>query len=127
MTEGTAAVWREQYLDTITNDLGVYDFPAYEDFLKTLRTFFKDTDTKANALYKLSQAIQGKNSIEQHNAYFNLLISKSRLNVNDNYEVLKNYYLKSLNDDLLRAVWMLRPAPNTIEDWFQAAQNEDNN
>ena len=127
MSEGAAIPWKQQFMDMITNDEGTYSFPDYKDFIKDVKAFFKDTDAKADALYKLSQAHQGNNSIQNHNAWFAVMIAQSGLNHDDNYEVLKDYYLRSLDEELLLAAWKIRPVPNTIEDWFTAVQNEDNN
>jgi len=127
MSEGAAIPWKQQFMDMITDDQGTYNFPEYQDFTRDLKAFFKDTDAKADALYKLSNAHQGNNSIQSHNAWFAVMIAQSGLDYRKNYDVLLDYYLKSLDEELLLAVWNIRPAPTTIEDWFTTVQNEDNN
>ena len=127
MSEGAAIPWRQQFLDMMTNAQGTYNFPDYKDFVTDLKAFFKDTDAKADALYKLNTANQGNNSIQNHNARFAVLIAKSGLNQDDNYEILKNDYLKSIDSELLKSVWQIRLAPNTITGWMEAVANEDNN
>jgi len=77
-------------------------------------------------LYKLNTAHQGANTIEKHNTWFNLTINQSGLNADNNYEVLLNYYQSSLNSDIMEAIWRVRPQPNTLKGWMEAAQNEEN-
>jgi len=126
MTEKVAATWRDAFLQRCENEIGVYDFPPYEEFIEGLKREFRDVDSKADALYKLNTISQGNNPIEAHNAKFRLLVNESDLDVEENDTVLTNYYQRSLNDHILAAVWKLRPIPANLPQWMAAAQNEDN-
>jgi Zinc knuckle len=127
MKDKTAAVWRDTFLGKCQNPAtGNYLFPTFANFIKKLETDFKDVDSKADALYQLKSVNQGSNSIEAHNAKFLLLVTESGLDVDDNETVLVDAYQRSLNTDILRDVWKLRPVPTTLDGWMKAAQDEDN-
>jgi hypothetical protein len=51
MTEGTAAVWRDNFLRSAENELEVYDFPTYRNFIQLLEHNFQNTDEKEEALH----------------------------------------------------------------------------
>jgi hypothetical protein len=55
-----------------------------------------------------------------------LLISRSELDPDENNAVLIKYYQKSLNPDLLTAVWNTNQKPQTIGQWMFAAQEKAN-
>jgi hypothetical protein len=126
MTEGVAAVWRDNFLRASENELEVYDFPTYQAFVRLLNDNFQDTDEKADALYKIGRITQDGHSIQDHNARFSLLVSQSGLDDEDNESILINYYQKSLNYDLLQEVWRTYPKPRTLAEWMGTAQREDN-
>jgi hypothetical protein len=127
MKEKTAATWRDTFLGKTQNaTTGNYHFSTYGNFLKILKDNFKDVDSSADALYQLKSVNQGGNSIEAHNAKFMLLVIKSGLDIIDNQTVLIDSYQRSLNNNILRDVWKLRPVPITLGDLMKAAQNEDN-
>ena len=127
MKDKTAAVWRDTFLGKAQNPTtGTYLFPTFANFIRKLKEDFKDVDSKADALYQLKSVNQGSNSIETHNAKFSLLVTESGLDVDDNETVLVDAYQRSLNTDILRDVWKLRPTPTTLEGWMKAAQDEDN-
>jgi hypothetical protein len=126
MTEGVAAVWRDNFLRSAENELEVYDFPTYRNFVQLLERNFQNTDEKEEALHQLGKITQGSHSIQDHNAKFSLLCHQSDLADENSEQVLINYYKKSLNYDLLQEVWRTYPKPQTLDDWMQAAQVEDN-
>jgi hypothetical protein len=126
MKEKTAAVWRDTFLGKAQTATGTYIFPTYACFLQILKDNFKDVDSSANALYQLKSVQQGGNSIEAHNAKFHLLVIESNLDINDNQTVLVDYYQRSLDKNILKDVWKLRPTPTTLQGWMTAAQDEDN-
>jgi hypothetical protein len=63
---------------------------------------------KADALHQLTNIKQGSQPIEAHNAKFMLLVSESGLG-EEHGAILTDYYQRSLNTDILKAVWQLRP------------------
>jgi hypothetical protein len=126
MTEGTAAIWRDNFLRASENELEVYDFPTYRNFILLLENNFQDTDEKAEALHQIGTITQGLRSIQDHNARFSLLVHQSGLTDAENEQILVNYYQRSLNYDLLQDVWRTYPKPRTLAGWMKAAQDEDN-
>jgi hypothetical protein len=104
MTEGTAAIWRDNFLRLSENELEVYDFPTYRNFILLLENNFQSTDEKAEALYQLGMITQGTHSIQDHNARFSLLVHQSGLTDEENESVL------------LPKVAQLRPTPGSLED-----------
>jgi hypothetical protein len=126
MTEGTAAIWRDNFLRSTENKLETYDFPTYWNFIQLLENDFQSTDEKAKALYQLGKITQGTHLIQDHNARFSLLVHQSELNDEGSEQILINYYQKSLNYDLLQEVWRTYPQPHTLAGWMTAAQVEDN-
>jgi hypothetical protein len=93
MNKGAAATWRDSFLLNMEDEghEDTFKFPTIQRFLRMLQESFKDTDSKANALYQLGTIRQGTHSIEEHNAKFSLLVSESNL-YEDNDTILVNYY-----------------------------------
>jgi hypothetical protein len=123
---GTALLWKEQLLRKMINDQGEYVFPNITALYQGLENDFKSIDDKEDALEKLTKAKQGTRSIADHNAYFMLLISRSELDSDENNTVLIKYYQKSLDPDLLTAIWNTNQKPQTIGQWMFAAQEKAN-
>ena len=93
LLDGDALVWKEQFLNRqrAPFDQG-FMLGTYSDYVQDMRNDFKDTDSKADALYELRSIQQGSNPIEIHNSRFKLLISQGELNAIDNQAVLIDYY-----------------------------------
>jgi len=125
MKEGAAKVWKENYIDsTIKIDEDDDEFTdTYMDFKRGLETDFRDVDSKADAQMKLESMYQGNRSIQDHNAHFHRQLTRS--GVDRNEQLLMNYYVRSLNDGILNAVWKRNPVPETLSQWMSAAQDED--
>jgi hypothetical protein len=94
MTEGTAAIWRDNFLRSSENELETYDFPTYRNFILLLKDNFQSTNEKAEALYQLGRITQGTHSIQDHNAKFSLLVHQSELTNEGNEQILINYCTK---------------------------------
>ena len=126
LIEGGATTWKEQFLESRRDYItGQFQLGYFDDFLEDLRSDFKDVDAKADGLYKLGNIQQGSNSIEAHNAEFKLLISQSGLNVDENNEVLTDYYCRSLKPDILEKCWEASPEPENLNQWMKKAQEVD--
>jgi hypothetical protein len=124
--QGTAGTWRRNFLKTHTTAFGTFDFPTFNQFVKLLEANFKNTDEPAHALRKLNVIQQGTTTIEAHNAQFSLLVAQTELNVVNNNTILVSYYKKSINTEILTAIWNQRPLPTTLEEWMTQALEEDN-
>jgi hypothetical protein len=115
---GTALLWKEQLLRKMINDQGEYVFPNITALYQGLENDFKSTDDKEDALEKLAITKQGNRNLADHNAYFMLLISRSGLDPDENNTVLIKYYQRSLDPDILTAIWNNNPRPQTIGQWM---------
>jgi hypothetical protein len=123
---GTALLWKEQLLRRLVNDQGDYTFPNINALYQGLEADFKDVDDKEKALEALTTTRQGRREIADHNAHFMLLISRSGLDPDENNTVLVKYYQKSLDPELLTAVWSGSEKPQTIGQWMFVAQEKAN-
>jgi hypothetical protein len=110
----------------MVNDQGEYVFPTITALYQGLENDFKSTDDKEDALEKLATTKQGHRTLADHNAYFMLLISRSELDPDENNTVLIKYYQRSLDPDILTAVWNNNPRPQTIGQWMFTAQEKAN-
>jgi hypothetical protein len=68
MMEGTAAIWRDNFLCSTEDETETYAFPNYRNFIQLLEHNFQSTDEKAEALYQLGRITQGSHLIQDHNA-----------------------------------------------------------
>jgi hypothetical protein len=119
-------LWKEQLLQRMVNNQGEYVFPTITALYQGLENDFKSTDDKEEALEKLATTKQGHRNLADHNAYFMLLISRSELDPDENNTVLIKYYQRSLDPDILTAVWNNNPRPQTIGQWMFVAQEKAN-
>jgi hypothetical protein len=108
------------------NDQGEYTFPGITALYQGLENDFKSTNDKEDALEKLATTKQGNRNLADHNAYFMLLISRSELDPDENNTILIKYYQRSLDSDILTAVWNNNPRPQTIGQWMFTAQEKAN-
>jgi hypothetical protein len=89
----------------MVNNQGEYVFPTITALYQGLENDFKSTDDKEEALEKLATTKQGNRK---------------------NNTVLIKYYQRSLDPDILTAVWNNNPRPQTIGQWMFVAQEKAN-
>jgi zinc knuckle protein len=65
------------------------------------------------------------NSIEEHNAKFKMLVTKSGLDSTS--PAVIDYYRESLNIPLQRRILSLENPPKTLQEWYDWAAKLDNN
>jgi hypothetical protein len=82
---------------------------------------FSDPYKKENALQQLQKVQQGKDTIDQHNIAFQLLVDHTGLNPLLNGEVLIQYYCNSLNHHVREKILTSETVPTTLKGWFQKA------
>jgi hypothetical protein len=56
MTKGMAAIWRDNFLCSSENELEVYNFPTYWNFILLLENNFQSTNEKAEVLVGSTRA-----------------------------------------------------------------------
>ena len=119
---GDAARWKEQYLVSRA-DISILDEADTnaEQFLAKLRASFAEPHRKENALRTLQHLRQGKESVDNHNVNFRLLVEKAGLNLTHNNDILINMYMNSLQPRIKERIITMDQVPTTIEEWYQRA------
>src|SRR5258707_11805333 len=103
MKSGNAKRWKEQYLksrEAAVDQNHSYTLATngcFADFENELRKLFSDPYKKENALQQLQKIRQGKDTVDQHNIAFQLLVNCTMLNSLLNADILIQYYANSLN------------------------------
>ena len=109
MNEGDAASWKEQLLEEVMAkdpfDLGMWDMFEKNLKMKTLR--------------------MGNGSIEEHNAKFKMIVTKSELD--ETSPAVIDYYRETLSFPLQRRILSLENPPKTLKEWYNWAAKLDNN
>jgi Retrotransposon gag protein len=82
LTEGDAAVWKQQFIQTkieehkeAGNDEP--DWGAYKEFVEALKKTFQPYDEPVEALEDMKRLCLSDNSITEHNSKFRLLVSQT--------------------------------------------------
>jgi hypothetical protein len=132
MKTGDAKRWKEQFLksrDAAVDAANPYSlapngrFPDFED---DLRKSFSDPYKKENSLQLLQKIRQGKDTVDQHNIAFQLLVDKTGLDPIMNNEVLVQYYTNSLNHHIREKILTSETLPTNLKGWFLKAAAFDN-
>ena len=66
----------------------------------------------------------GNNSIEDHNAKFQMLLTKSRLDKTS--QTIIDYYQETLNIPLQKRLLGLENPPTTLQEWYDKSTKYDN-
>jgi hypothetical protein len=124
MNEGDAASYKEQLLEeamaTTPLNLGTWD-----NFEINLKTAFEPYDAPGDALEEMKALRMGSNSIEDHNAKFKMLVTKSGLDAKS--AAVIDYYRETLNIPLQRRILSLDTPPKDLQSWYDWASKLDNN
>ena len=67
----------------------------------------------------------GNNSIEEHNARFKMIVTRSELNATS--PAVIDYYRETLNIPLQKRILSLENLPKTLQEWYNWAAKLDNN
>ena len=67
----------------------------------------------------------GNGSIEEHNARFKMIVTKSKLDATSSAVI--DYYRETLNLPLQRRILSLENPPKTLQEWYDWAAKLDNN
>ena len=123
MDEGDALSWKEQFLEEATST-SPHNYSTWADFERDLREAFQPFDTPGDALEEIKNLQMGSNSIEDHNAKFQMLLTKSKLDKTS--PAIINYYCKTLNLPLQKRLLRLEVPPTTLQEWYDKATKYDN-
>jgi hypothetical protein len=127
MKTGDAKRWKEQYLKSreaavdATHPFSLAPNGQFTSFENELQKSFSDPYKKENALQKLQRIRQGKDTIDQHNIAFQLLVDRTGLDILINADVLVQYYANSLNHHIREKILTSETIPIGLRGWFQKA------
>ena len=125
MNEGDAASYKEQMLEEAMEKAGPLDLGTWKEFTDNLVTAFKPYDAPGDALKEMKMLRMKESSIEEHNAKFKMLVTKSGLDSKS--PAVIDYYRESLNIPLQRRILSLENPPKTLQEWYDWAAKLDNN
>ena len=86
---------------------------------------FQPYDTPGDALKEMKILRIGNRSIEEHNARFKMIVTKSGLDKTS--PTVIDYYRETLNVPLQRQILSLKNPPKTFQEWYDWAAKLDNN
>ena len=109
MDEGDASSWKEQFLEEATST-SPHNYGTWTDFERNLREAFQPFDAPGDALEEIKSLRMGSNSIEDHNAKFRNLLTKSKLDKTS--PAVIDYYREMLNLPLMSFVCSKREQTN---------------
>ena len=93
----------------------------WDNFAKALKDSFTDPGKATNAIAQLQSIKQGKNSIDELNTKFHLLIQKARLNVTENAALLIQMYEKAINPSLFCSMVVGGKNSNILDTYMKNA------
>ena len=104
MKNGLAKAWKDQYLNSRQGMPWLAEANQWANFTKTLKESFTDPGRATDTMTQLQNIQQGKNSIDEPNTQFCLLIQKARLDTTTNTALLIQMYEKAINPGLFRTM-----------------------
>jgi len=126
MDQKAAATWAENYLINHIDHHGDFALVNYKSFLMDLNAHFKDVAAETNSLFTLERIKQAGKSIQEHNAEFDRHLTRANIEQAGNDEALiRNMYLRSLDEGLQQQVLQYKPTPHTLEETMKAALDEN--
>ena len=130
LTEGDAAIWKEQFIDKIRKDATDAttrgDDPTwgtYEKFLESFEKSFSLFDAPGDALDAMKNMKMGDN-IDKHISKFKLLLSQSGLGES---AVIADLFQDTLPFGLKRSILTSEKPPKMLEEWYTKATQFHNN
>ena len=120
--EGDAS-WKEQFIEEVTST-SPHDYGTWTNFEKKLKAAFQPFDALGDALEEIKTLWMGNNSIEDHNAKFQMLLTKSRLDKTS--PTIIDYYQETLNIPLQKRLLGLENPPTTHQEWYDKSTKYDN-
>ena len=103
MKNGLAKAWKDQYLNSRQGMPFLAEANQWGNFTKTLKESFADPGRATDAMIQLQNIQQEKNSINELNTKFHLLIQKAGLDSTTNTALIQ-MYKKAINPGLFRTM-----------------------
>jgi len=129
MSEKEAALWKKQFITTITDAQGSMTFLTYTTFITKVRDDFKQEDEVRSAANQLEALRQGKKTAEELVTEFKLLVGKAALtdSTTSDHVHLIRMFQRALNPRLANRILYADVVPTTITDWYKCAIQYDAN
>lgn len=123
LDEGDASSWKEQFIEEATSK-SPHDYGTWNEFQKDLKKAFQPFDAPGDALEEIKNLRMGNNSIEDHNAKFRMLVTKSGLDKAS--PAVVDYYRETLNLPLQKRLLGLENPPTDLQEWYDKSTKYDN-
>lgn len=127
LTEGDAAIWKEQFVDKVRRDAILRgDDPAwgsYQKFHESFEESFAPFDAPGDALDAMKNLKMGDN-IDEHISKFKLLLSQSGLGES---AVIVDLFQETLPYGLKRSILTSEKPPKKLDEWYTKATQFHNN
>jgi hypothetical protein len=138
LNEKEGANWKEAYLQSILEEVKndkqetideVYKYPTYHKFLESFVGYFQPVTQTRAANHQLATMKQGKRSVEEFVAEFQLLVSMAGMTVasKSDHMHLINYFQRALNPAIAKKIALSENVPDTIDGWAAKAIQYDTN
>ena len=121
--EGDASSWKEQFLEEATST-SPHDYGTWIYFERNLKEAFQPFDAPGDTLEEIKNLRMGNNSIEDHNAKFRMLLTKSKLDKTS--PAVIDYYQETLNLPLQKRLLGLELPPTTLQECYNKSTKYDN-
>jgi hypothetical protein len=142
LTDKEALKWKEAYLASLykpktkTNavgqeeeDEGEFEYPTFLGFINAFQGYFQPINQARTANHQLATIKQGKRTVEEFIADFQLLISMAGMTVttdSDNLHLI-NYFQRGLNPAIAKKIALSDNVPTTVNGWAEKAMQYDTN
>jgi len=125
MKSGIAKAWKDQYLASRRGQRFLAHADLWVSFTTALKNSFADPGKATDAMTQLQNIRQGKNSIDELNMKFRLLIQKARLDITTNAALLIQMYERAMNPQLFRTMVVGGKNSTTLETYMKNASEVD--
>ncbi|THH32370.1 hypothetical protein EUX98_g1827 [Antrodiella citrinella] len=116
MSEGTAAIWKEDYLEQIFDPTNTVDFPrTTEELYRKIIDFFQPINATASAISAICKLAQ-KGTAEQYVADFQTLLARTK---DTQLETQRKWFLDGLRSGLRARVASETIGKTKIDEYYQ--------
>jgi len=125
MKSGIAKAWKDQYLASQKGHQTLAYADLWDSFATALKNSFTDPGKATDAMTQLQNIWQGKNSIDELNTKFRLLVQKARLDILTNTTLLIQMYERAINPQLFRTMVVRGKNSTALEMYMKNASEVD--
>jgi len=125
MKSGIAKAWKDQYLTSRKGQQTLAYADLWDSCATALKNSFADPGKATDAMMQLQNIRQGKNSIDELNTKFRLIIQKAGFNIVTNAALLIQMYERAINPQLFRTMVVGGKNSTTLETYMKNASEVD--